>query len=241
MTDDPTGSCPTCGRRDPTEPLLCEPCRSRLRFWLSELPDLHEQLLTEEPVGIAGQSAGGRVSGSKERRLPIRVDPIDLTGPARTVSARAALDEDAVGHTAVATLLDFWVEDWRTDRAAGEGRPDPDTRVLAGWLLDRLDDACDHSAPIDEFFDQIRRAHGALRAELGLVDVPDYKRGIPCPECEGLTLVKPNGSAYVECGTVNCDVLLDEADYARHLSTMAAAVKQQRKEAAPETRRCLRL
>lgn len=229
MDDQPTGSCPTCGRRDPEEgSLLCPPCRSRLRSWLSELPDLHDQLLTEEPVGIAAQSAGGRVSGSKEKRLPIRVDPLDLTAPARQVWL---LGEDQVGYESVASLLDFWVRDWRAARGGRERLPPPTVPALASWLARRADDAMDSHLAIDEFWQGVRRTHGALRSQLGLIDVPDYKRGIPCPDCEALTLVKFSGSEWVECQTVNCDVLLDEADYTRHLATMAAAVKQQRRAA----------
>lgn len=254
MTDDqPTGSCPTCHRRDPRVQQLCDVCRSRLRAWVFDLTDLHAQLSEGEPsvrdyrgtrivvdddmkpidevphydhvsnvLPAGGGPSGfrlGPITGSRERRLPINEDAADLTGPVRA-GGLAVLDEDAVGHVSVASVLDFWVEDWRTWRSAGERRPSPTVPEIVRWLLDRLDDAMDHSPSVDEFFHAVRRLYGALKAQLGQVDIPDYKRGVPCRNCLALTLVHQPGSDRIECGS--CDALLDFFEYDTHVRSLSA-------------------
>ncbi|GAA0738662.1 hypothetical protein Drose_04295 [Dactylosporangium roseum] len=223
--DEPSGSCPACWRRDPHTPQLCGVCRSRFRTWLVEIPDLHAQLLAEEPSGIAGQRAGGRVSGSKERPLPIRVDPLDLTGPARHVWL---LGEDQVGYESVASVLDFWVRDWREARGGLERLPEPSVPVLAAWLLRRADDAMDAHPAVDECFEDVRRVHGALRAQLGLVDPrPEYLDGVPCKRCGAATLWRVPGSDYAsECAIPTCKGLLTEDEYAAWTSEVATTVRR---------------
>jgi hypothetical protein len=270
-----TGSCPTCARRDPHTPLLCDVCRSRLRSWLGDLPALFEELeertkelaepLDHRPYvatmvemaegskkrvvrswqvltmraadqvayllpagGTSSPSATGPVSGSKEPRLPIDVDEVDLLGPPRPLMPeRAHRGPDEDGHDSIASTLDFWVEDWREARGGREGRPAPHVPALAAWLLRRVDDAMDSHFAIDEFFDQIRQIHGVLRGQLGQFDVPDYKRGIPCPRCSMLTLVHHNGSQYVECGS--CPAVLSFSEFEEHVRTSWADHHARRK------------
>lgn len=238
MDDQPSGSCPTCQRRDARTPQLCDVCRSRLRAWLFDIPALHAELAALEYDGIAGAKAGGRVSGSKEKRLLIDADKVDLTGPVRSAGV-AVLDEDAVGYESVASVLDFWVEDWRADRGAGERRPSPTVPELARWLLDRLDDACDTSPAIGEFFDAVRRLRGALKAQLGQVDIPDYKRGVPCPRCQALTLVQHDGSDRVECAS--CPALLSFIEYDTHVRALSAVQVQLRRSKVAKVKAVRRL
>lgn len=274
MDDQPTGSCPTCERREPRTPQLCDVCRSRLRASLFDITSLFAELeertdelaaplehrpyvatvveklklddgtklkvttrvLTKRaadqvayllPSGASSSpSRGGPVTGSKERRLPIDTDAVDLTGPVRSAGV-AVLDEDAVGHVSVASVLDFWVEDWRAWRGAGERRPSPAVPEIVRWLLDRLDDAMDHSPSIDEFFHAVRRLYGALKAQLGQLDIPDYKRGVPCPNCAALTLVHHDGSDRIECAS--CPALLSFIEYDTHVRALSADQVQLRR------------
>ncbi len=270
MDDQPSGSCPTCGRRDPRVPQICDVDRSRLRSWLFDIPSLAAELeerieersepsdvrlavtVTEwdaeakravrvpAPIGrpadpaayylpsgaSSSASRGGPVTGSKERQLPIATDAVDLTGPARVVGA-AVLDEDAVGYESVATVLDRWVEDWRVYRGAGERRPSSTVPELTEWLLARLEDACDEAPAIVEFFDAIRRLRGALQAQLGLIEVPDYKHGIPCKRCKALTLVQQPGSDRIECSS--CFSLLSFLEYDEHVRSLSAEQVQARR------------
>ncbi len=276
MDEEPTGNCPTCFRRDPRTPLICDVDRSKLRSWLGDIPALFEELqeladelaepldhrpyvattVTREkqddgtrikvvtrtltmraadqvayvlPAGASATSdRTDPVSGSKEPRLPIDVDHADLLGPVRTLMAeRSRRSEDEVGFDSVASTLDFWVEDWRSDRQAGEGRPPATVPDLVRWLRDRLDDAMDHSLPIDEFFQDVRRLHGALLVALHRFEIPDHKRGIPCPRCSTLTLVHHNGSQYIECGS--CPAVLSFTEFDEHVRTSWADHQARRK------------
>lgn len=221
--DEPTGSCPTCFRRDPRTPLICDVDRSKLRSWLGDIPDLFTELQAQQYDGINGVRAGGRVSGSKERQLPIRVDPLDLAAPARFVWLDG---EDQIGYVSVASTLDFWVRDWREARGGREGLPAPYVPALASWLLRRVDDAMDDHPAIDEAWNDVRRIHGALRAQIGLIDVPDYKRGTPCPKCHTLSLVRDNGSDYIDCRA--CGTLLTPEQYTEHVAALAAQMKREK-------------
>jgi hypothetical protein len=228
MTDDqPTGSCACCHRRDPHEGYACNPCRSRLRSWLSELPDLYTRLL-DEPLAPSGSPGkGGPVTGSRDRPIPIRVDLFDLTH----AGAQAWLaGEDQVGHIPVWMTLETWARDWSTFRNMGEAA-DRTVPGLCRWMWERVDDMCDEHDAIDECFNDIRRLHGAMRAQIGLIDVPDYKRGVPCRNqaCNALALVRPNGSDFIECQ--ECPSVLTPEEYDVWVRGLAAAAKKMEKAA----------
>jgi hypothetical protein len=95
--EEPSGSCVTCQRRDPHRGLVCDADRPKLRSWLKEIPDLFDDLVAQdEPDPLAagpvkGQSTGGPVSGSKERKLPIDVDAHDLAEPPSVKYVKDAL------------------------------------------------------------------------------------------------------------------------------------------------------
>lgn len=214
-----TGSCITCFRRDPNTPLVCDVDRSKLRTWLREIPELFAEMVEAEPVLIPGPGLGGPVSGSKERPLPIRVDPFDLAAPARHL---LLVGEDQVGYESVASVLDFWVRDWREARGGLERHPEPDVRTLATWLLRRADDACDGHPAVDEMFQDMARLRSALRGQLGQVEIPDYKKGVPCRRCDRLTLVRLNGSDWIECA--QCPELLSPDEFDRWVGLLAAGV-----------------
>jgi len=194
---------------------------------LSEIPDLWWQLL-DEPLAAAGVMAkGGPVTGSRERQLPIRVDVFDLTHEG---SGEELAGEDQVGHLPVWHTLNVWMFEWAQRRDRGEhgtaGVPE-----VCEWLRERVDDACDTDLSIAEFFTSIRRLRGALLGQLGQVDVPDYKRGVPCknPKCYALTLVHHAGSDRIECGS--CDSLLTFEEFDAWVRLVAAAAKKMERAA----------
>jgi hypothetical protein len=262
MTDDqPTGSCVCCHRRDPHEGYACTPCRSRLRSWLSEIPDLYSQLLEEQealstptdtrtgpttargkygttfettgprdPVSyllpgapVGGQAKGGPVSGSRERSIPIRVDLLDLTSP----HGSWLEGEDQVGNVSVWMTLQTWARDWSTFRAMGEAG-DQSVPGLCHWMWERVDDMCDEHEAIDECFGDIRRLHGAMMAQLGQFDIPDYKYGVPCrnEQCNALALVRHNGSDFIECG--ECPSVLTPQEFDAWVRAVASAMKKEK-------------
>src|SRR5690348_7412425 len=56
-TEEPTGSCVLCWRRDPYQPAVCEPCRSWLAGLITDLRILHEQLRNETSAAAAEGAA----------------------------------------------------------------------------------------------------------------------------------------------------------------------------------------
>jgi hypothetical protein len=224
MTDERSGSCTVCAKRDPVDPPVCPGCRVRLAGWLREIPALYADVLARDDV-LRRAGGHGRVSGTHEAPVPIRVDAVDLTAAARVVHlvGRDSFD-DQTGHPSVAAVLDGWVRDWRDVRNKGEGLPDPQVPVLARWLGDRLDWACDHHPAVDEFADELRQLRSALYGVLGLFDIPDYKHGVRCRSCDALDLVQRSGSEFVECNS--CGLLLSPSEYADWTGLLAADVKR---------------
>lgn len=222
MDDQPTGSCVCCHRRDPHEGYSCNPCRSRFCTWLAEIPDLYTQLL-DEPLAPSGSPGkGGPVSGSRDRPIPIRVDLFDLT---HYGASYPPVDGDQVGHVPVWMTLETWARDWSTFRAMGEAS-DQSVTGLCRWMRERVDDMCDEHPGIDEAWNDVRRLHGAMRAQLGLIDIPDYKKGVPCRSCNALALLRPDGSDYVECS--ECPSVLTPEEYDAWVKVVATALKKEK-------------
>lgn len=84
IPDEPTGSCLVCTRHDPYEGLVCDSDRRRLWDFLGELCDLAPLL----PYALVpGRTARGpRVSVTREAPLPLRLDALNLIGPAATAT-----------------------------------------------------------------------------------------------------------------------------------------------------------
>jgi len=181
-----------------------------------------------EPVGREGsQGRGGPVSGSRERQLRIRVDLWDLTHPS---GWPAQVDEDQVGNLSVRATLRSWAYQWATLRNMGEAGI-PDVPGLCWWMRERADEVADDHEEFADAFHGIRKLRGALMSQLGRVDVPDYKRGVPCknPQCGALTLVHRNGSDRVECES--CASLLTFEEFDEWVRLVAGAAKRQEKAA----------
>lgn len=268
MTDQrPRGSCviPDCPRdpwrrEDGTTPLVCGPHLSQVRCWLVDIPrhtaELGRQLVDAsmpDPNGkdisvwlpsapVSAPRTGGRVSGSPEARLPFNVDEVDLLGPRRPLRA-----EQGGGYDSVWSVLSFWCVDLAEHRDAGERgqRPRDASPIpwLADWLLERVDEAADDWPLFAAFFTDLKRLHAALRALLGIVDVPDYKKGTPCPKCSMLTLVHQYGTERVECTACGCLLKIDE--YEEYVMTLATALsteeRERRRKAAADRRALVRL
>jgi len=85
---------------------------------------------------------------------------------------------------------------------------------------------CDEHEAIDECWRDIRALHGTLNAQLGLFDKPDYKKGVPCKQCNALALVRRNGSDFIECG--DCPAVLTPEEYDAWVRLLHAAVKKEK-------------
>jgi hypothetical protein len=169
---------------------------------------------------IPGQTQGQRVSGSREAPLPLRVDPLDLTLPARAAAIHDVLG-DQIGHLSVASVLDSWVREWRETRDMRETPPGATVAELAGWLGNRLDWACSLHPAVDEFAREIRQLHRTIERTVGVNEVRPEHLDVPCRRCDLLDLHRLPGQDRVECGS--CGDLLTEAEYSRWCGLLAGA------------------
>jgi len=199
---------------------VCAGCTQRIRCDLDDIVHLYLRLDLQPGSG----NHGPRVTGSREAPLPLRVDALDLTMPARGEGLTAVGKEPdpdgvplQVGQPSVASTLDLWVRDWREVRDRGEGLPTPTVAVLVGWLTVRLDWACDEHPAVDEFAGEIRRLRNTLRREVGDVDPRPERLPAPCPACDLLAMVRDSDG--VRCR--NCRTELGDDEYADWVGRLA--------------------
>lgn len=272
LTDQPTGTCVLCWRREPYRPPVCDACRSWLAGLIGDLRILHEQLTTpvpvvrdvkewplvnavgqrhfpdwaqrdgkplqhRDPIGtrlpaapIPGPPTGPRASTIPGSRPPLPLGPIDLTLPARHGSIRPhtrgilGLDTDQGGRLSLATSLDSWVREFIRARAQGEHQPAPTVDVLTRWLADRTDWACDSFEQVADFAADLAGYRATLRHTLGLADLPEYKHGVACPQCDSRTLYRRNGCAWIECGS--CPHILSPEEFAALVADETTSVER---------------
>lgn len=195
---------------------VCPGCAHRIACDLHDIPDLYARISLLPSTGAAGP----RVTGSREAPLPLRVDALDLTMPARAGSVHD-LHGDQTGHIAVASILDSWVDDWRGQRGKGEGRPEPYVAVLAGWLGVRLAEACADHPAVDEFAADMRRLVRSIRAVIGDAPVRPERLTAPCPGCDLLALVRVDDS--VRCRA--CPTWLTGEQYAEWVGALVRSAR----------------
>jgi hypothetical protein len=206
--------CVVCQRRHYERPNVCEPDRAGMPRLLDDIVELYALL----PAALMPGSDGGeKVSGSREAPLPLRVDVLDLTMPARTMNLTGHGRHhlvDQVGTIAVASILDTWVRDWAELR--GDHLPVPTVASLAGWMRERLDWACDEHPAIDDWAAEMRALVGSLRAAtgqrtdrrvIGRCPTVDEDSGQPC----GATLTADPWIDIIECP--RCSTRWDRAQW----------------------------
>jgi hypothetical protein len=202
--------CRGCRPRYVERGLVCNSDRAGLAETLTELVKLWGELTGLPPTGVGHQGQAAKVSGSREAPVPLNLDLLDLTAPARNGSVIVPRDHDQTGHLALPTELDVWVRDWRETRAMGEHPPAPTVVGLVGWLANRLDWACDHHDAIDEFAADIRRLRKAMRRMLHLdAVIRERCDGVACKSCDRMALYRENG--LVSCGY--CGLHYSEREY----------------------------
>lgn len=181
------------------------------------VPSVADPVANGLPAGpLNGSKGAPRVSGSTERPTPIRIDPTDLLGPSRPgslpIAATGYYAADQIGYLAVATELEFWARDWAEERR--ERSPLPTVRLLAGWLLDRLEWACGHHYALDEFAHKLTAIRTALTAEAGRFDARPDPLNAPCPDCHHLTMAWDVDIERALCvGDTGCAGLMTREEY----------------------------
>jgi hypothetical protein len=196
---------------------VCPGCTHRIACDLHDIADLYARISLRPVTG----NTGPRVSGSREAPLPLRVDALDLTMPARGGTVHD-LHGDQTGHIAVASVLDQWIDDWRDHRGKGERRPEPPTViVLVGWLSVRLDDACGDHPAVDEFAADMRRLRRVLRMVVGDGPARPERLPAPCPACDLLALTRDHDG--VRCRA--CERWWSEGQYAEWVGQLARSAR----------------
>lgn len=214
--------CVVCQKAETEEGMVCPSDRNRIRHTLDDVYELYAEL----PDALTrGGTAGPKVSGSKEMPLPLNVDVLDLMGPA---NAEPVSDQwrDQTGQIAVAAILDTWVSDWIDTRGLGERQPIATVANLNGWLLVRLDWACDKHPAIDVFATEIGKLRGAMRATLGQTDERPEHMAAPCPGCDMLTLVRKPGADRIECANQDCRRVLRDSEYGQWARMVIASERK---------------
>lgn len=232
------GLCCVCAQLRPNHqprrydtPNACNGCRRHLATMLDEIPDRYAKL----PANLIRSSSGwnARVTGGEvTAALPFVEDVHDLLG---AVDERTAHDQaEQVGYRSVATILYGWVRDFCGIRDRGEtgvATTDPSpliVGIMARWLRERVDWACDQHPAVDEFAADMRRLHHALGRFTGSKEPkPEPCLGVPCKRCDFKALVKlADGSGDVECQNPDCRMVYRADEYERWVRLVAAAVKE---------------
>lgn len=149
--------CPCCQKREPRVPQVCDACRSRLAARLWELSDLYA---VAAAALAPGSRAGQRVTGSRERALPLAAGVADLLAP---VVRLGGIPVDSTKDTMVpkvrvwTTTEEVTVDDervvitqWHRELVTVDGRPvmvpagdqtgqRPVAVVLDSWVRDWVD------------------------------------------------------------------------------------------------------
>lgn len=235
---------------DPHRPergMACDSSRARLEHdrlavramylrLLEEQPDLAE---AQDPVSVAlpmaavpSRSTQPRVSGSRERQLPIRTDVVDLTASVQEGAVRDP-NGDQVGQLSVASVLHSWVRRWRDDLFPSHRLPEPEAVALLDWLgSTRLDRIADTDPAVGDFADELGRLRSALRRALGeTTPRPEVMWGVPCRRCDRvstLVLDLDDPRRYRECRAAGCGLLLTEAEYKSWLVDIVEKLRGQR-------------
>ncbi|MFJ3665049.1 hypothetical protein ACIPSE_01195 [Streptomyces sp. NPDC090106] len=192
----------------------CEWCQSRIRGALSQLPEQYV-FLTMSRQRVQGGGYDGRSSKRLHAPLPGRDDVLNLLGPASRQSVTDA--EDQTGPAPFLEVLASWAE------VVTEGLRLPPVRrhvtTLTARLTGHLAWICQQPF-VTDFFREIEDLLTAVQRITMTQPRKELLRGVTCPSCEGLTLVRYFPAAWAaECA--NCSVKLRDEEYERLVKTQA--------------------
>lgn len=164
------------------------------------------------PAGpVSGQRGQPRVSGTHGAPVPISLDRFDLTAPPHRGPVTDPY-HDQTGHIPAAALMGEWVDAIIEQRGMREHRPVSTVPILTQWLINRFEwILADHNHLLD-LADEAATLHHHLQHAAGLARLI-HLLDAPCPSCDLLTLIRNNGSDYVEC--THCGLHWNETQYER--------------------------
>ncbi|MFE9865889.1 hypothetical protein ACFYPZ_24645 [Streptomyces sp. NPDC005506] len=197
----------TCAVCDQTSELnTCIACRNRIAGLLKQLPEQYCYLAMSRQREQTGSD--GRSSTRLHAPLPGREDTLNLLGPWARQNVSDA--EDQVGPVPVLAVLETWCQVVTEERRLTPVRVHVSTMVTL--LTRHLPWICEQGF-VKEFFEEIRELLRTTQKITMTEPRKELLRGVTCPSCEGLTLVRYfPGDWAAEC--VLCSaVRLDQHDY----------------------------
>lgn len=199
------------------DPVLCQPCVSRLRGELDGL-DARVTFLLNEADGHRG-STGADAAIRAHRNA----------GTRGSASPAYDLVNELIG------VLRKWVivkrqTAWRLGYIAR------DVTELAAWLKENLNWYTDDRAVAGEFADEIHRWHLRLNKRAKATPVL-HAKPIPCPSCRKMGLEQEEGSPVVKCR--ECGLIQPAEVYESDVADAAEATQSAAEDAAqkPSARR----
>ncbi|GGK90772.1 hypothetical protein Ppa06_57550 [Planomonospora parontospora subsp. parontospora] len=222
MTETTLCIAPRCGagsgpRQAVSGHLTCTSCLTRCRRDLAGMPAIVHWLGLHTIPGGAG---GEKVSGSREKPVPVRLDVLAAISPA--AEHVTDLYGDQTGPPSIPTTLKSWV--WLICEHRGLTYPErADAGELAGFLLRHLDWAA--ARPwIGELIGEVAHLRKVAHT-LAPWEVHVQALVAPCPSCDIRALMRIAGEPYIECdqrigGCGNC---WTEAEYERHVAELTSA------------------
>ncbi|MGW0854159.1 hypothetical protein [Streptomyces sp. NPDC002690] len=192
---------------DPQEAKTCDRCRSRIRGALAQLPEQYAYLsMSRQPS--RGGGGDGRSSARLHAPPPGREDVLNLLGPASRDAVTDAHDQ--VGPAPFLEVLRSWCEAVTEERRLTPVRRDVSSMVTLltrhlGWICER--------PWVRDFDEEIRDLLRTVQRITLTEPRKELLKGVTCPSCEGLTLVRyVPGDWAAECALCQ-SVKLDRRDY----------------------------
>ncbi|MFD9920635.1 hypothetical protein ACFWXR_14270 [[Kitasatospora] papulosa] len=192
---------------EPQEAKTCYRCRNGIRGDLAGLPEQFVYLtLSRQPA--QGGGGDGRFSARLHAPLPGRVDTLNLLGPA---ARQAVADgEDQTGPAPLLAVLETWCEALADERGLTPVRKH--VTAMTERLTRHLPWICEQPW-VREFQEEIRDLVRTTQKITLTEPRKELLRGVTCPSCEGLTLVRYSpGDWSAECALCP-SVKLDQRDY----------------------------
>jgi hypothetical protein len=174
-------------------------------------------------------SSQPRVSGTRERSIPINVRLMDLLGPVRDLDVGYAYADDQIGDASIASMLHAWAARWRELAFSYQRMPGTTGDELMSWLSGvRLEIVMERDPKIGLFAWQLRSVRRTLQSLLGdTVPYPQVMWGVPCRRCDlvsTLVLDHEDPDHYRECTA--CGLLLTEEEYRTWLKQIVQGLRR---------------
>ncbi|MEU5448677.1 hypothetical protein [Streptomyces californicus] len=196
----------------------CEWCQSRIRGALAQLPEQYVYL-TMSRQRVQGGGGDGRSPKALHAPVPGRDDVLNLLGPSARQSVTDARDQ--TGPVPFLAVLESW-----TEAVTEERRLKPTGKsvtAMTARLTGHLTWICEQPWVAD-FFEEIRELLTTAQRITMTQPRKELLRGVTCPTCQGLTLVRNvPGDWAAECEM--CHVKLNDREYALLVQTQAKALE----------------